>query len=306
MMWLSLLLALLGTLPQEEGSQQVFRFEVEVQTVYLDVFVTRDGQPFTGLSAEDFEVLDNGVTQQVELLDHSALPLTTMMLLDVSGSVDGDKFEQLRTAAHAFVEGLDPEDQVGLLTFTRRMQLRMAPSSSFAALHNILLKPMEQGDTSLHDALYAGLKLVEARGGRPLVVLFTDGLDNMSWLDESEVLEVLKESDVMVYAVAVEPSMEVSVRRGGRSIRGKVLLEAKEYLQTITRLTGGRVFYLEPGVNLEDIFLRVLDEMQSRYLLSYGPRGVPLEGWHALKVRIKDKQVDGIRARPGYLVRVSQ
>ncbi len=306
MMWLLLFASGLGWLLQEQQSEEVFRFEVEVKTVYLDVFVTQEGEPVKGLAAEDFEVLDNGVRQQVRLLDHSNLPLATMLLLDVSGSVEGSKLEQLRAAAHAFVEGLDPEDEVGLLTFTRRMQLRMEPSSNFTALHRVLLEPTEQGNTSLHDALYTGLKLVEARGGRPLVVLFTDGLDNMSWLDELEVLNVLKESDVVVYAVAVEPGMGVSVRRGGRSIRGRVLLEAKEYLNSVTGLTGGRVFHIDPGANFTEIFLRVLREMESRYLLSYEPTGVPQEGWHELKVDLEVNEADGIRARPGYLVRTPQ
>ena len=306
MMWLLLFAGGLGWSLQEQQSEEVFRFEVEVKTVYLDVFVTQEGEPVKGLAAEDFEVLDNGVRQQVRLLDHSNLPLATMLLLDVSGSVEGSKLEQLRAAAHAFVEGLDPEDEVGLLTFTRRMQLRMEPSSNFTALHRVLLEPTEQGNTSLHDALYTGLKLVEARGGRPLVVLFTDGLDNMSWLDELEVLNVLKESDVVVYAVAVEPGMGVSVRRGGRSIRGRVLLEAKEYLNSVTGLTGGRVFHINPGANFTEIFLRVLREMESRYLLSYEPTGVPQEGWHELKVDLEVNEADGIRARPGYLVRTPQ
>ena len=211
--------------------------------------------------------------------------------------------EQLRAAAHAFVERLEPEDEVGLLTFARRVQLRMEPSSNFAALHRVLFEPTEQGETSLHDALYSSLKLVEARGGRPLVVLFTDGLDNMSWLDETEIIEVLKESDVVVYTVAVEPSGS-SIRRGGRSIRGKVLLGAEEYLRSITSLTGGRVFYIDPSDNLEQIFVSVLEEMQSRYLLSYEPRGVELEGWHDLTVRAKGFRKNEIRSRPGYLVRV--
>jgi VWFA-related protein len=303
MITLALMLACLGPILQDQASQEVFRFEIDVRTVYVDVFVTRQGQPIAGLTEEDFEVLDNGVRQEIKLMDANALPLATMLLLDVSGSVEGDKLEQLRAAAHAFVERLEPEDEVGLMTFTRLMELRMEPSNDFAAMHRVLLEPTELGDTSLHDALYSGLKLVEARGGRPLVVLFTDGLDNMSWLNETEVLDVLKESDVVVYAVAVEPGMGASVRRGGRSIRGKVLLEADQYLHSITSLTGGRVFYIDVGDNLEEIFVSVLEEMQSRYLLSYEPRGVDLEGWHELKVRVKDHGESEIRSRPGYLVR---
>ena len=97
--------------------------------------------------------------------------------------------------------------------------------------------------------------------------------------------------------------MEASIQRGGRSIRGKVVVEAKEYLASVTGLTGGRVFDIDPGANFTEIFLRVLSEMENRYLLSYEPTGVSLEGWHELEVELKTKEADGIRTRPGYLVR---
>ena len=87
MMWLTLFLAWLGAFPQEAEQQETFRFTVDVRTVYTDVFVTRESQPVTGLTAWNFEVLDNGVPQEVALLDANALPLSTMLLLDVSGSM---------------------------------------------------------------------------------------------------------------------------------------------------------------------------------------------------------------------------
>ncbi len=228
MIFAPLVLSWLVAFQQEDQREEIFRFDVEVRTVYADVFVTHGGEPVRGLTEMDFEVLDNGVPQEVELLDHGTLPLTTMLLLDTSGSVVGNKLDQLRAAAHAFVEELQAKDDIGLLTFSREMDLRMDPSGDFASLHRSLERPMERGETGLHDALYAGLKIVEARTGRPLVVLFTDGLDNTSWLTEAEVLAVLKASDAVVYAVGVEPSRRVALRSSGRTFRHKAELSARD------------------------------------------------------------------------------
>jgi hypothetical protein len=67
-------------------------------------------------------------------------------------------------------------------------------------------------------------------------------------------------------------------------------------------MTGGRACFLEPGANLKEIFLDVLEEMRNRYLLSYQPQGVSQEGWHTLEIRVDGFEKEEIRARPGYLV----
>jgi Ca-activated chloride channel family protein len=296
------LLSCLVTSPHQETGQEIPRFGIEVRTVYVDVFVKQDGKPVTDLTAADFELLDNGVPQKVELLDHREMPLTTMLLLDVSDSVLGDKLNHHKAAAHAFVEALETKDEVGLLTFTREMRLRNELSSDFASLHRALEEPMEQGWTSLNDALYAGLKLVELRAGRPLIILLTDGLDTTSWLEESELFEVLKASEAVVYVVGAQPPHRAALRMSGRSLQHKADVLANDFLQAISAATGGRVWYLDPGANLEDIFLRILEEMKNRYLLFYQPRDITHAGWHDLEVKLKGRPDVKVRARPGYLV----
>ncbi|MEE9179541.1 MAG: VWA domain-containing protein [Vicinamibacteria bacterium] len=291
----------LGAFLHQDEPQDVLRFGVEVRTVYADVFVTYQGKPIVGLTAEDFELLDNGVPQDVELMDTDAMGLSTMLVVDTSDSVLGEKLDHLKAAAHAFVEGLAANDEVGLLTFSRGMRLRRELGSDLGALHRTLDEPMEQGRTSLHDALYTGLKLAEARAGRPLVLLFTDGLDNTSWLTDSELLEVARESEAVIHVVGVRPRFSIALRTSGRSILGMAELGASDFLQSIARETGGRVWYCDSGADLKDIYLRILAEVKSRYLLSYQPQSVSSEGWHTLEVRLKGDWGSEIRARPGYL-----
>lgn len=299
MIVLALALSWLAASQQEEPS---FRFNVEIRTVYADVFVIRDGKPVKGLSVEDFEVWDDGVRQEVRLWDQGELPLSTMLVLDMSESVVNQGLDHLRAAAHAFMEELDSDDEVGLLTFTHEMRLRRTLGRDFAELHRMLDEPMALGATALHDALYAGVKLVEARAGRPLVLLLTDGLDRTSWLTQQEVLEKLRASDTVVYAVGVERRPLAALRIGARSRHRFAEFPPGDFLRNITWQTGGRACFLAPGANLKEIFLNVLEEMRNRYLLSYQPQGVPLEGWHTLEVKVDGFDKDEIRARPGYLV----
>src|SRR5207245_7273565 len=104
-------------------------FEASVAKVYVDAFATRGGHPVRGLRAEDFELRDDGLPQQVELLGLERAPLTVVLALDVSNSVAGAMLDALRAAGHALVDGLPPRDHVALLSFSHRLDLLAAPGS---------------------------------------------------------------------------------------------------------------------------------------------------------------------------------
>jgi VWFA-related protein len=288
-------------------SQEVYRFGIEVPAVYVDVFVTRDGKSVTGLTAGDFEVFDSGVQQEVRLVDLETVPLSAMMVLDASGSVRGDKLTHLRAGAHAFISGLRNVDEAGILAFSQHSQVLRSPTRDSAALHAAVDQLASGGATALYDALYSGLRLIEGRPGRPLIVLFTDGMDNSSWLSSSEVQEVILASEAVVYAVGVASA--AGVRRSEMHptsveywTRIRYRREPERFLKDLTSATGGELRYAESSAGLEDLYVRILQEMGSRYLLTYHPRGVPEEGWHPLQVKLKEKQADEVRARSGYMV----
>ncbi|MFQ5792752.1 MAG: VWA domain-containing protein, partial [Acidobacteriota bacterium] len=191
--------------------QEVFRFKVEVRSVYVDVFVTRGGKPVTGLTVEDFEVLDNGVRQKIDLVNVNTVPLSALLVLDTSGSVHGKKLQHLVAAAHAFVDGLEAKDDAGLLTLTQFLSLRKGLDRDLAGLHRALDGPMGIGPTALNDALFAGLKLLEDVSGRPMLLVFTDGVDNASWLSESDLFAVSRASEAVIYAVGVQSRAGLSM-----------------------------------------------------------------------------------------------
>ena len=190
---LALMLAVVFSRQEQRSQEEVFRFQVDVRTVYVDVFVTHNEKAVTGLTAKDFEVWDNDVRQRIDLVNPDIVPLSTILLLDTSGSVSGERLDHLRSAAHAFVQGLKEKDEAALMTFAQDWEMPFDLSSDFDSLHTALDKPARGGLTGMHDALFAGLKLVENGIGRPMVLVFTDGLDNASWITEKELLDVVRE-----------------------------------------------------------------------------------------------------------------
>lgn len=279
--------------------QQSYTFKVEVRNVYLDVFVERNGEPITDLGKDNFIVLDNGVRQDFEIVESDVVSLSVMLVLDVSSSVMGKKLMHLRSAAHAFVRGLRERDEAGLLTFSHEVHVRRPLGSEFSLLHEALDATAGGGSTALNDSLYVGLKFLEAAKGRPLLLLFTDGLDTASWLEASDIVKMARSSEAMIYAVGARTTDGVYI--GGRLVQGSGV-ESSRLLKRLTKTSGGKVWFADSAEELKEVYLDVLSEMGTRYVLTYQPYGVPEPGWHKIEVRLKGRKAGRVRARSGYMV----
>ena len=270
---------LLSTALSAQTQSPVFSTKVEV--VRVDVLATDGGRPVLGLGPPDFEVLDNGVPQAVEFVSYDQIPLNVVLAFDMSDSVAGERLGHLRSAGTAVLAGLKRNDQSALVTFNNQVMLGAALTSDIEPLRAAIDHVVGEGDTSLVDGVFAGITVGESDAGRALLIVFSDGLDTLSWLSPAAVLDTAKRSDVVVYAVSV----------------GRV---KAEFLRDLTSFSGGRLFELEKTANLSATFVSILEEFRQRYLVSYTPRGVSREGWHRLEVRLKGKRAT-IKARPGYL-----
>ena len=255
-------------------------FSARVEAVRVDALVTDRGQPVLGLTPADFEVLDNGVPQQVDLVSYEQIPLNVVLALDMSESVAGDRLNHLRAAGSTLLTALKKEDQAALVTFSNVVTLAARLTTDVTTVRTALEDAVGLGSTALTDGAYAGLVVGESDVGRALLIVFSDGLDTASWLTPEVVIDTAKRSDVVVYGVSVG--------------RGK-----PEFLRELTSLTGGRLFEVDKTANVSAIFLEVLQEFRQRYLLSYTPQGVAKDGWHRLEVRVKRRGT--VKARPGYL-----
>lgn len=273
----ALLLALAATPP----AAQTPTFSARLDVVRVDALVTDRGQFVRGLGPADFEVVDNGVVQQVDLATFEALPLNVVLAFDLSESVSGDRLDDLREAGTAALGGLKIDDRAGLLTFNHKLTLRQELTGDLGRLRDGLDAALPRGQTALVDGTYAALLAGGADAGRDLLIVFSDGVDTASWLTPESVVESARLFDVTVYAV--------TVRENGTS----------EFLEDVAEATGGAVVEIESTADLSRTFLRILDEFRQRYVLSYAPRGVATDGWHTLEVRVKGRR-GTVRARAGY------
>ena len=255
-------------------------FSSRIEAVRVDVLVTDNAQPVRGLGPADFEIRDNGVVQQVDLVSFDQVPLNAILALDMSDSVAGERLDRLRAAGNAVLTGLKPADQSALVTFSHVVQLGAKLTHDVASVRAALSRTAPTGNTALFDGTYAGITVGGTEAGRALLIVFSDGLDTSSWLTADKVLDAARRSDVIVYAVSVRSPTK------------------PDFLRDLTSLTSGRLFEVEKTESLEAVFVGILEEFRHRYLVSYTPRGVSPEGWHKLDVRVKRKAV--VRARPGY------
>jgi Ca-activated chloride channel family protein len=257
-------------------------FSARVESVRVDALVLEAGRPVRGLTANDFEVLDNGVPQQVDLVSFEQIPLNVVLTLDMSDSLAGERLEQLRDAGRAVLGGLTPQDQAAVVTFSHAIALGTPLSNDLAAARDALDAAVGAGETSLVDGVYAAMVVGESDVGRALMIVFSDGVDTSSWLAADSVLDAVKRSDIVAYSAAIGAV-------GGAP-----------FLKDLSALTGGTVYKVESTKDLRATFLGILDEFRHRYLVSYTPRGVARDGWHRLDVRVKNRRAT-IKARPGYL-----
>jgi hypothetical protein len=197
-------------------------FRAHVESVYVDVFVTRKDAPVAGLGADEFQVKDNGVTQRVEVVDRALVPTTTVLALDASWSVAGSKLVHLREAACAFLAGLAERDEAALVTFGQNLVLREDATRDRAMVGDALDRVGPGGGTALIDALYVCLKR-RWGSGRPLWAV-----DSATGLPAA-FLRILEAANAR-YVLRYEPTgvrrvgrhrLKVSVRRRGVEVRAR-------------------------------------------------------------------------------------
>lgn len=267
------------------AAAQIPFYSVKTEEVRLDVLVSDDGKPVKGLRAADFEVFDNEVRQTIESVSFQQVPISATLVLDMSRSVSGPLADRLKSAGRDILNRLVQDERAALIAFSHSVILESPLTADLDGVKAALdrSRPHAFGRTSLRDAAYAGLIHAESKADRPLLIVFSDGLDITSWLTDAAVLEAAKLSDTVVYAVSAGRVPDV------------------RFLRDLSEITGGSFFQVESTNDLSAVFLGILDEFRQRYLLSYSPRGISKSRWHDLKVRVKRRGVD-VKHRPGYLV----
>jgi Ca-activated chloride channel homolog len=205
---------------QERPTGQGFSFRTGVDLVNVTVTVTDDrGRFVPGLRAEDFEVYENGQRQAVSQFEAERVPVSLGIALDTSGSMVGEKIVAAKAALDRFLfDLLGPDDEVFLYRFDSRPDLVEGWTTDRRAVSRALGAVKPVGGTALYDTLASAVPLAQ-RGTRrkKAIVVISDGNDTSSRTSESEVSRLIRETEVLVYAIGIDASGTPSSGGSGSS-----------------------------------------------------------------------------------------
>lgn len=267
---------------------------VRVDGVRVGVQATQNGKPLRGLTAADFDVLDNGVAQQVDSVE-DARHLAVAIALDTSPSVS-PKRETLLKVCSTVVQSLEPDDRTAFLTFADRLTLVAPLTKDLATVGEAVSRPPTQPTgvvprSTVWDAVFAAASLVARSEERPMVILLSDGMDNASWLEKKSIIDTLRGSGINVDFVRVPTRRDEANDAFG---------PGRQTPEDVADGTAG-VTYNASDSRLADKLRARFKQLREEYVLTYVPRGVRTDdGWHTLKVRVRRPGVK-VQARPGYL-----
>jgi Ca-activated chloride channel family protein len=278
--------------------------QLEVRLQQLYVTVSRSGSEnaarILDLEQDDFRIYDNGKPQEVVTFGKGEVPITAVLLLDTSESMQGERLEAARRGASVFLGGMRPDDEASMILFSDRL-LRATPfTQDRSVLEQALAETEAEGGTSVNDFLYMSLKLLDARIGRRAVILLSDGFDVHSVLPIDEVLWKARTSQSLIYWIQLdEGQQEKSFNSAWRDHKGN----DHEY-QTLKKTvveSGGRILNIQRIGELEHAFASIMREMREQYVLGYYPTDFKKDGrWHQIKVDVKRSGVK-VRVREGYV-----
>src|SRR5262245_10101525 len=297
---------------------QTFKSGVRTVAVYATVTDT-DGRLVPNLEQEAFEIEDEGKKQDITVFANDIQPITVVVLIDRSGSMEAN-FDLVREAAEKFVKELMPADKARIGSFSNRIQIdpRTFTSDHDEMVEILRTQLQERGPTPLWNAINVGITALLHEEGRRVILVFTDGSDfPMNFRTNNSTLkDVIKRADeenVMVYAIGFAGQMAPMFGArgtysgsGGRGGRGMPAMtppvmpvgKPDAGLATLAGETGGGYFEVTKMTDLASSFKRVADELHHQYVIGFAP--TLLDGkTHHLAVKVKDGLA--VRARRTYL-----
>ncbi len=301
---------------QETATVQPPIFATQVESVFIDVFAEPANPGAPRLTAQDFILRDNGAPRTFELVPTDSLPIRAVLVFDTSHSMLGSKLESLRSAAWSFLDRLRPDDEVALLSFSDAIRWLAPLSRDHGQTRLALTRLRATGGTAVHDALFTAI-LMPSSALRTVVIVFTDGEDNSSWLGQKQLRQFVERSNALIQIVAAQsgppvgdrvsrsPGFTEGLKSTERTKSSTATFSPREsaYIQTmrsLAEITGGSLVRVESESRLEAAFTGIIDAMKSRYVLRYDPEN-PAPGWHKLELALRSGK-GKVRGRTGYWV----
>jgi len=248
----------------------------------------------TGLEKENFQLFEGPAAQEIKSFSSEDAPVSLGVIFDSSRSMSS-KMDRAKDAVMEFFKTANPQDEFFMITFSDAPEVVNDFTSSVDEIQGKLIYAVPRRMTALLDAIYMGVsKMRQAKYAKKALLIISDGGDNHSRYTENEIKSLVKEADVMVYAIGIyDRYFPTEEERLGPALLGE-----------IAELTGGRAFTVENPNDLADVATKIGVELRNQYVLGYRPSKVVRDGkWRKIKVKLlPPKGLPPLRvyARTGY------
>lgn len=284
---------------QQQKPDPTFRATVDLVNFGISV-VDKQGKPVTGLTQDDFEIVESGKKQSVQFFSagdrDNAPPLHIGLLLDTSGSM-ADDLKDARSAAIKFVNTLDHAADVTLVDFDTEVRVARFGPQDYPRLVERIRARKPDGWTALYDAIGVYLNGAQEQDGQKVLVIYTDGGDTRSSLSLSDMLDLCKASDVTVYAI------------GYMEHQGSGRMQQRSELERVSQLTGGQAYFPGSGKDLDGVYDKIREELAARYSIGYQSTDLRTDGaWRPVEIKLLRKDLKNVRlrTRTGYFAPFKQ
>jgi Ca-activated chloride channel family protein len=323
---------------QPPGSEESFRFRSGVELINVTATVTDGSGRFVpGLTKDDFVVYEDGVAQTITHFSNERVPVSLGVVLDTSGSMAGEKFSDAQGALNRFLSDLlDPADEMFLYRFSGNPQLVQDWTSDRQRLRRALGMIVPSGGTAMYDAIAESVPLAQAgKHRKKAIVIISDGNDTSSRTEVPELKQMIRASEVLVYAIGIDGTSDTTFNRptprqprfppptpmpfpipgrrrptpwpqplppmggGGSRINSSDRVNVAA-LRELTDDSGGRTEIIRSASDLDPATANIADELSRQYYLGYQASGKHDGRWHAIRVELRNASFR-VRARRGYV-----
>src|SRR5881397_776269 len=302
-----------------QQSDQTIKSVVNLVNVLFTV-LNRRNKLVPELEKSDFKIWDDKFPQEIRYFSkQSDLPLRIGMLLDTSNSIrDRIKFEQDASINFLFSVLRRNKDEAFVMTFDDEPQIIQPFTNDAGALRDQITRTRAGGGTAIYDAIYDACVKELSHPPRPpgdqpdivrrVMILISDGDDNLSTHTRSEAIEMAQRTSVVIYTISTSTQwVSLSQTDPNKLSDSKYnLTGGDKILQELAEETGGRAFFPYHVDDLDQSFQDIGDELRNQYSIAYLPTNYVVDGrYHKIRIEVPDHKGYQVRARRGYFARAN-
>jgi len=278
----------------QEQAPPVFRTEARLVVCHTTV-VDKTGRLVTDLPREAFTVFENGAPQEIKVFKREDVPVSMGLIIDNSGSM-GNKRAKVEAADVALVTDSNPDDEVFVVNFSNQAFLDLPNlkdfTSDIAEMKEALTRTDSRGETAMRDAVQMSINHLKEKAHRDkkVLVLVTDGEDNVSVVKMENLVRDAQQSGVLIYSVGLLGEEEP--RNAARAQRA---------LEELAAATGGESFFPSDASQVDRIAHQVARDIRNQYTIEYTPSNAAMDGtFRRIKIAVNAPGNPVVRTRSGY------